>query len=94
MGLLGDNSKQVQFAALDSLTIITEVCGKIILQSAYFIAYLQEILKKLTISQKFLRTGCRIVDNLCEAEKQHGLGKFNGLSDNLISFFLEFALNN
>lgn len=37
MGLLGDTSKQVQFAALDSLVIITEVAGKIILKSANFL---------------------------------------------------------
>lgn len=37
MGLLGDSSKQVQYAALESLAIITEVSGKIILKSPNFI---------------------------------------------------------
>ena len=90
--LLGDPSKQVQFATLDSLTIITEVCGKFILKSQNFIEYLKLILSKLTISEKFLRTGCRIIDNLCESEKEVKLNKFSELSNDLIEFFLKFAL--
>lgn len=50
MGLLNDSSKQVQFAALDSLTIITEVCGKLILMSPNFVDYLKLILSKISIS--------------------------------------------
>lgn len=50
MKLLEDSSKQVQYAALDSLTIITELCGKFFLVSQFFVDYLKLILSKLAIS--------------------------------------------
>jgi hypothetical protein len=93
IGLLNDNSKQVQYATMESLIIITEVCGKFILTSPLFVEYLKLILSKLSLSEKFLKSGCRIVDNLCEAEKDFKLGKFTAISDDLIGLFLKYAVS-
>lgn len=33
------------------------------------------------------------MDNLCDAEKEYKLGKFESISDDLIGFFLKYALS-
>jgi hypothetical protein len=37
MGLMGDASRQVQFAALDSFSVIAELSGKFVLRSPHFV---------------------------------------------------------
>ena len=93
MVLLNDSSIPVQYAALESLGIIAEVCGRIILQHQHFVEYLKVIFEKIHMSEPFLKSGCKVIDFLCEADKDFGLGKFNGLADNIIQALLDISLN-
>lgn len=67
MGLLSDSSIAVQYATLESLMIISEECGGILLRSENFLEYLKVIVSKIYVCEKFLKAGCKIVENLCEA---------------------------
>ena len=61
MSLLGDNSQAVQFAALESLVIISDVCGNILVMSHHFLDYLKLIVGRIYVNEKFLKAGCKII---------------------------------
>jgi hypothetical protein len=51
------------------------------------------VLSKLGTSERFLRAGCRVIDNLCLTDKEVKEHHFSGIADDLINFFLKFLLS-
>lgn len=40
-----------------------------------------------------MQKACKIIENLCEAEKYMKLGKFNTIADHLIEFLLKICID-
>ena len=74
--------------------IISEFCGEILLRSNNFIEYLKLIVEKIFVCEPFLKSSCKIIENICEADREAGLDKFQQISDDLISTLLQLSLAN
>lgn len=61
------------------------------MESQKFYDYLSTILTKVSISKKFLQTVCKIIDNLCDEEKEVGIGKIDAISKNLIDLLFKYV---
>lgn len=61
LGLLSDNSIIVKTSTIQSLVIITEICGGCIMKRPHFLQYLELILSFLNKSETFFKEICKIL---------------------------------